>query len=453
MEIRRRLEAYRTRAREIISKWRDSASPEQALAADEGYYGLTTVATARSSRTLRRFATLDNTSARLPYWLRERLVTLLRSIDVVRLLHSPDIERRALIVTMWLRAAIVLAAPFAVDGSLTGQVPLAAGSTALADTVYYAIAAYAVVCALIAPRIADYTIGQPTRIWLFGVEQVLTVAAVVAAPCSPVAVFGAGAVNWLERPDWTLTRLLAWIALTYVPFAISSALLGVPAADIARRVRYRPVGDRADGRQLWPDVSCHGGDLPRSARRHCPLARRGLLGRRHNARELANVIDLAEVSLSRLGTSDPDVQSALEGLARARSRIEDPREVLHRTSRVLWMLCSRAVTSVVPPLGSDEQARLSADAVVSHPPALDELIIVSSRVARRLERLIKRIALEAVDNGGRGLLMPRFRLLADGNIMMEIGNELPLPGEDSTGFETGYLWLDRWCAGIPGAES
>ena len=202
VEIRRRLEAYRTRAREIISKWRDSASPEQALAADEGYYGLTTVATARSSRTLRRFATLDNTSARLPYWLRERLVTLLRSIDVVRLLHSPDIERRALIVTMWLRAAIVLAAPFAVDGSLTGQVPLAAGSTALADTVYYAIAAYAVVCGLIAPRIADYTIGQPTRIWLFGVEAVLTVAAVVAAPCWPVAVFGAGAVNWLERPDW-----------------------------------------------------------------------------------------------------------------------------------------------------------------------------------------------------------------------------------------------------------
>src|SRR5262249_18448468 len=153
--------------------------------------------------------------------------------DIVRLLHTPDIEYRSLIASLWLRAALVLIAPLAAGGSLTGFVPFAGGSSPLADAVYVAAAAFAVATAVLSRRVADYTIRPPMRRNLVVAEQSLATAAVVAFPCWPVAIFAAGAVNWIERPDWTLRKLLIWMALTYVPMATSAAVMGADAGDIA----------------------------------------------------------------------------------------------------------------------------------------------------------------------------------------------------------------------------
>lgn len=444
----------RTRARETLAAWRESARPELAEAAEEGYLGGATLAAqSRSSTPLRRFATFDNTPHWLPRTLRAWLVRGLRGIDVVRVLHTPQIERRSLIVSLWLRAVFVLVAPIAGGASLTDFTPFGDETGAVADVVYVVVAGFSVATALLAPRIADYTIGQPTRMPLVVAEQGLTVLAVVASPCWPIAIFGAGAVNWIERPDWTLRRLLVWMGLTYVPFAAAAALRGASAGDVALEIAIAiaitALMAGSYGLMFPATATTFVGAIAGSAFWRL----RAFLTVDRDTRRIGAVLQEADNRVRALRGGDPEADRVLEGLARARRRLDDPRQLLRRRSRVLGVLCSQAITAIVPPEGGGTgEATLRAAQIVPDPPTVGTLILNGNAVARRLERIIKRVALEAIDNGGEGLLLCHLGLLEDGRITIEIANGLPSDERDRSGFGTGGEWLTRWCAGIPGCK-
>lgn len=444
-------EAARRRAQETIARWRKSANPAAAKAAEEGYLGgATTIALSRSAIALRRFATLESTPAWLPFAVRLRVAALLRVVDVVRLLHTPQIERRALIATLYLRAGIVAAAPFAASGSITGLTPLRdTGSVAqwLGYAPALALSAYV---ALRPTHFADTSIGQPTRWKRYALEQALAVAAVVAAPSWPMAVFAAVAVNWIERPDWRLRKLLVWAAATYVPLTASAAASGSSLLE--------GLGESAIGLAVTALMAgSYGLMLPVTTATLAAAATGSVAWRlktyrdvRRDRRELVRVFDDAEASLGHL--DDPSARAVLAELAQTRSRLIRPGDLARRRPRGLRLLVSQAITSVVPPAeaaGSDE---LGAAQIVPRPAEVGELLVANPRNAARLERLVKRVVLEAADSGATGALLPHLGVAEDGRIRIEIANEVPAGERASTGFGSGEEWLQRWANALPDGE-
>lgn len=451
-QLRDEVLVLRERAAATLARWRAQASPESARAMETGYMGgLAMIAPPRSSRPLRRFATYQGTPRWLPRNLRGLLVQLLRGVDVVRLLHTPEIERRSLIVSLWLRAAFVAAAPLAAGASFTGAVPLRVDAGTGTDVIWAVVLAFAVATAVLAGPIADHTIGQPTRWRLYAAEQALTIAAVVSSPCWPIAIFGAGAVNWIERPDWTLRRLLAWMFLTYGALAIGAVAAGADASAITFEVllgiAVTAVMAGSYGLMLPATVATFVGALVGSM----AWRSRAFLAVRRDRDDADRVIDKARASVSTMDARDPRVSRVLAGLSTASARLDDPRQLLERRPRALAPLCSRAMTAIVPPEGHDvpPDGAMRSAPIASRPLEVRDLVLRSGRVARRLERLLKRVALEAVDNDGRDVLFCHIGLLDTTRVLITIGNGLPSPQPATQGFQTGEAWLHRWRTGIP----
>jgi hypothetical protein len=408
-----------------------------------------------SPKLVRYFAVYENTPAWLPRAVRRRAVPVLRLIDVVRLLHNEDVERRALIATLWVRVAVVAVAPLTASASLTGLVPLRAGSSSVVTVVYAAAVAAAMLAALRGPRIATYTMHQPTRWRLYSGEQALAIAAVVVAPCWAVAVYGAGAVNWLQRPDWTLRKLFGWMAITYVPFAASAIAQGADAERVAAEaaIAIAVTAIIAGSYGLMAPVTA--ATLVRALVDSVAWRVRvwGVL--RGERRELRDIISDVESGLLAHAAHSAEAADAAERARAAREQLAGPRVSLARRPRRLDRLLEATLArAVVPdhaelPEGVPEPQLLSAP-VVFQPVPLAQLTVESGGNARRLDRLVTRIVGEAVDKGATGLIRTYVRRAPDGAVDIEIANAVP--ERPLSGFGTGAQWLERDCLAIPGAE-
>ena len=186
-----------------------------------------------------RYANPDN----LPGWLPDVAEgPLLRTgavLDDVRRLHSSQIEGAVLLFTLWMRLLLVAFAPL-LGAATAGSVPLR-GDIELRDLPYVAALACCVVTALLAPWLAravmrDNATGARVRRALLLVEVPVAVAAILAWPCWPVAVFAAGWTNWWQRPVFNWVKLAAWIAAVSGCLLAGAALAGELSAAVALEV-------------------------------------------------------------------------------------------------------------------------------------------------------------------------------------------------------------------------
>jgi hypothetical protein len=419
--------------------------------------------TPRSATSLHRWATVESTPPFLPLRARVVIARSLRPVDVIRLLHTPQIERSALIATLWLRAAILIAAPIAGGLSLTGTVPLRAGASTGADVLFYVACGIALIAALLAPAIATRAMDpdrRTTRWTLFIGEEAVGLALVAVSPCWMVAVFLAGAVNWLERPDWRLVKLIAWVAVNLGVLAVAAVTVG--HANVGQAALETLIAAAA-----ITVIGCsYGLMLPAVASTLLTLA---ILDRRreHRVDALASsgrkqVIAALEASTFAMRTEierlDDTVarrdlvrraEDALTGLARERRQLDDrPGDPRGRT-RSFVDLCAQALAAVVPPVGIDEEAHLHSATIDCFPTDVGRLVVERRRDARALVTLIKQLGYEAAGRG-EGLLYPRLGVDGDGRILVTLANEFS--AAPRTGFGTGARWIERKVSAIPGAR-
>ena len=451
-----RLGTAEARTARRLERWRHKPDDWVWAAMNQGYLGGQRLVRLPGSLTLvRYFAVYENTPAWLPRVIRRRAVPLLRVIDVVRLLHNDDIERRALIATLWLRAAVLAAAPLTASASLTGLIPLRDDSSVAANATYAAAAAAALIMALVGPRIARYTMHNETRWWLYAGEQALTIAAVVAAPCWAVAIYGSGAVNWLQRRDWSLRKLFVWMAVTYVPFVIVAAAMDVRPWPIAGEVAIAIAATAimAGSYGLMAPVTAM--TLVRALIDSVAWRVRVWTAMRVERRELGAVIAAVETQLRAHATGSAEAAEAAAEARAARELLAARPVALRRRPRKLVRLLDVAIAHVaVPdhvalPEGMPEP-RLRSAALVLGPGPLAELTLESGTTAQRLEHLIKRIVQEAVHNGAEGLVHTYVRDAGEGAVEIEICNDVP--AQPLTGFGTGAQWLERARVAIPDAR-
>jgi hypothetical protein len=456
-EARDRLDAVYKRTDRRMERWRKPPEEWVWPAVTEGYLGGQRFVRLPGSRVLvRYFAIYENTPGWLPRAVRRRAVPILRLVDVVRLLHNDDIERRSLIATLWVRAAVLATAPLTASASPTGLVPLRDGSAVAANAVYAAAVVAAVAMALLGPRIARYTMHRDTRWWLYACEQALTIAAVVAAPCWAVAIYGSGAVNWLQRPHWRLRRLFAWMAATYIPFAVAAAAAGAAGWAIGAEaaIAIAATAIMAGSYGLMAPVTAV--TLLRALVDSVAWRVRVWRVIRVERRELRAVIAAVETQLRAYGAGSAEAAGAAAQARAAGELLAARGATLRRRPRNLARLLEAAIGRVVVPdhvalADGMPEPRLRSAGVVFRPGALASLTVAGGRNARRIEALVVRIVQEAVDKGAEGLVHTYVRDAGDGAIEIEICNDVP--EQPLAGFGTGAQWLERARVGIPDARA
>jgi hypothetical protein len=406
----------------------------------------------RSGGPLRRLSRAEG----LPDWLgprwAERLALVLRPIDLVRLLHTPQIERRALIASLWLRAAFVLVAPLTGPLSLTGAVPLQPGAGTLATTIYWVVATEAVAMALLAPRVVAYVTRQPVRRPLLLVEQGLAVALLATSPCWACFIYAAGPVIWFEKVEWEVWKVFAWGALNV---GVLAAFAGAAPAAI--------VGEAAIGLLVVATVAdSYGLMLPAvvttllHGRHQRRTAKRSIAGRTRNSRStIREAIDETKAMLVAIAAEDGEIdRSELTQLVGDLTRAEEhldagERSGTGRRSPALADVCARAIANAgVPPVGWDPVADLHSTQIETVPADLGRLELSSRRTARGVELLLTRIAFEAVSHG-LGLLSTRIEREGD-RVSVTLANEIhpePLPGT-----RTGGRWIEALAQSLPDAR-
>ncbi len=182
--------------------------------------------------------------ANVPGWLtgrraRSALLQVGRVLDDVRLLHSNQIEWVVLTFTLWARALLLVIAP-ALGALSIAPPPDLDGWPRVVP--WIVVTAWALCTALVAPQIATLAMaespqGQRARRVLLAVELPLAVAVALTTPGWPVVAFAAGWTNWWQRlgvqpaiPDFSWTRLAAWIGVTVASQSAGLAIAGTDAA-------------------------------------------------------------------------------------------------------------------------------------------------------------------------------------------------------------------------------
>jgi hypothetical protein len=188
--------------------------------------------------------TLYQDPSNLPDWIhgphvRKAMRRLGAVLDDVRLLHDAQIEWSVLLFTMWARLVFVASAPL-LTGATFGHAPLMGGLEAR-DIPWLCEVVVATGTALAAPWIARTVmqrddLGTETRRWLLALEVPVTVAALLATPCWPVASFAAGWTNWWQRPTFSWGKLAAWIVAVSACMAGGMVLAGVAPGRIAGEI-------------------------------------------------------------------------------------------------------------------------------------------------------------------------------------------------------------------------
>lgn len=392
--------------------------------------GYTENAPSRSGSPLRLFSAEGNLAPWLPKPFAQELARFLRPVDVVRLLHTPELERRSIVTMLQLRVLILLIAPL-LGGLNPGPAPLSGKASTVANVIYLCVLAEGLVTALFAKRIAAWVIGRPVRWSLFLIEQSLAVMLLLAFPSWACCAYAAGPIVWFEKQDWSLHKLIAWLSVTLGAMVIS--LWGEPwlpsLATLVASVCM--IGLIADSYGLMlPAVVTTAWSGWRESRRL-----------RHESsdrdRELRAVMS-SGLAFTRRAVEDASAQNPdsraelLQSLARAEARIEADGGAV-RNEKTLESVCARAIASAgIPPAVWDSGAEVQATEIQARPRELAALRLSSRHQARKLVQLLAGFAREA---GAHGLGLLETRIIQDGPlVVIQLANELNpqhLPGTSS----------------------
>jgi hypothetical protein len=419
----------------------------------------------------------------LPGWLPAPLQRVLlhvgRVLDDVRLLHNLQIEWSVLLFTLWARALLVCFAPTLAALSLA-PVPLAGGSAEPGDAVWALAAAWAVVCALQAPRVARAALDRTpeaarTRRWLLVVEVPLACALAVCAPSWMAVAFAAGWTNWwqrqwndpLEPAEFSWLRLAVFVAATVTAQATGLAVAGEPVGDAAVEIAIALAAIGVIGGSYGAILPVSASVLAQSvggAIVCCP--REGRTASRRIERSIGELLAAADAIDSERAPGDGAARQdavALRDVARQLRLREDLRErAIGKAQSRLESLLGEALRSAGTMADSTAARRLVTEAAARgeeepvtfsdpsiSPRAFRDAKVTSRKVARTLRRLVMRCATEARAHGA-GPLETIVRV-ADGRVVLRFANGLratPAPvGRGSGGHE-----LRTLAEALPGGE-
>lgn len=354
---------------------------------------------------MRLFGDVRNTWSVLPRPLAEAWARVGDVLDAVRLLHTRRIEWLSLLATLWLRAALVAAAPTLAHWPGAGVAPaLPVGDPA--DGVWLAAALYSAATALIAPWIvarAEDPGAARMRRNLLGVELPIAIAVIGLSPSWATAAFSVGVVNWAQRPVWRSSVLVAYATGLAVVLATSllvhGARLGPVLVETLVAITVCFLVSCSYGLILTVTLSA----LVSIPARRARSRRRAWLEGRAVARAADSVLQAARSCLAADGGSqEPDAHArADETLRRARASVLDEGRVLRspwRRAVQFQDVLADAVWGVLPKVDPELGDRPSAytPEVVPRELAGAEL---TRRGSRALLRLTKLAALEVARHG------------------------------------------------------
>ena len=376
------------------------------------------IAPSRSSNRLRIFGT--KLGVHLPFGTSGRGVTkaLFVPVNLVRLLHTPDIERRAIVAMLWMRAIFLVGAPLTAAISY-GHVPLSAGSSVGSNWLYLTACTVAVITAILAPKLATFVMGTSVRWPLFVFEQVLFMALLLEFPCWACFAFGAGPIVWLEKKDWSLGKLLAWsvASVGLLLFALERQSLTDGLVEVTISVVV--VGLIADSYGLMAPAVVT--TLISAMRRNFAL-KREIVSR--DVRTRAIYLRSLSVARNAVLRSVPggDAKSVIADLARVEAQVKVAGEK-ESSGTALVDICSTAIRRAgVPPADWNSDATLQATQVQAEPGELALLRPKGRKVGRDMEKLFVAVVLEAVAHGS-GLLMTRITACGE-SVEISLANEI-----------------------------
>ncbi len=391
-------------------------------------------APSRSGTPLRLFSAEGNLAPWLPKPFEQELARFLRPVDVVRLLHTPELERRSIVTMLRLRVLILLIAPL-LGGLSPGTTPFSGEASVAANMLYLCVLSEGLVTALFATRIAAWVIGRPVRWSLFLIEQSLAMMLLLAFPSWACCAYAAGPIVWFEKQDWSLRKLIAWLSVTLGVMVL--ALWGEPwlptLATLIASVCI--IGLIADSYGLMlPAVVTTAWSGWRESHR----LRRDSFDRDRELRAvMSSGLAFTRRAVEDVSAQDPDSRTELlQSLARAEARIEAHGDTF-RNEKALESVCSRAIASAgIPPAVWNSGADVQATEIQARPRELAALRLSSRHQARKLGQLLTGFAREA---GAHGLGLLETRISQDGPlVIIQMANELNpkhLPGS-SNGTET-----------------
>jgi hypothetical protein len=421
------------------SRWPDAGSA--------GFLGgYAAHAPSRSGNPLRLFSANVNPVGWLPRSFSEELARALRPIDVVRLLHTPELERRSIITMLRLRLLFLCVAPLL--GSLTwGLAPLSETSSTTTDFIFLLVLGESLITALLAAPIASWVMGKSVRWPFFLLEQTLTMALLWAFPSWVCFAYAAGPVVWLEKRDWRLDKLLIWLVITLA--AMVCSLWSEPPLSVMATLLLSVLvlGLIADSYGLMlPAVASTAWSGWRGSREVRQEAGDGELRLRA---AMADGLAYARFAVEQAATGDSLSQAELlRSIARAEARIATGGGKQGR-GKSLEIVCSEAISLAgIPPAEWNSGADVQATQIQADPKELGALKLSSRHRARKIRQLLAGFAREAVAHG-QGLL--ETRIGQDGaEVTVRLANEIH--PEQLSGRSTGTRRLKNQASSIEGVS-
>jgi hypothetical protein len=382
-------------------------------------------------------------------------------------LHNEQIEWVTLYATLWLRAALVLAAPALSGISYAPTLPSSYRDWGWRVAIWWLAAFWCAITAIGAPAIVPWlelrSSARPRRV-LIAVETLIVVPLLIALPAWPTAAFAAGLMNLLQRPEWTPKRLAVLTAGVACTFGIGVAIhwSGWSITGLAIEVVIAAA--------VLTIISCSYGLmapllvratalLPLELKLHRSYDRSRIqeFAVRQSGQAVGNTERLVAPLLAAFPDDEP-LRVSSERLTQARIRLADPDAAASVSSRygVLDRVALGALLRVVPQQGAEPGSHIHAYEPMIDPPPFGRARL-RREYQRPLRRAISEIAREADDHGtGRlktiisldgqrasvvmanevGSARPKGRSRGEELIRRAV-TELPAGSLDSRGLESG----------------
>jgi hypothetical protein len=352
-----------------------------------------------------------------------------------RALHNDQIEWVTLYATLWLRAALVIAAPALSGISYSPILPSSYRDWGGRMAIWWFAAIWCGLTALAAPIIVPWVEQHPSerpRRWLIRLEAPIAAALLVAVPAWPTAAFVAGPFNLLQRPGtlkrllalaggaaaafgigvvihssgWTTSGLVIEIVIAAGVLTVISCSYGLMAPLLLRATALLPI-------ELWLHR--------RSERRKIQV-----FAVRQSGQAVADAERLASPFIAAFPENE-SLQISAERLMQARIRLEDPEAGSGESKNtMLDRLVLDSILRVVPQQGAEPEAHIHAFEPTVDPPAFGRARLTRGH-QRSLRKAISQIAREAHEYGAGRL---KTLISLDGErvaVMManEVGSSRP----------------------------
>jgi hypothetical protein len=417
-----------------------------------------------------------------PAWLpprpRDVLVRVGLVLDDIRLLHNAQVEWSILLFTLWARAFLIGLAPLLPSLSFA-PVPLSGGFGA-DDLPWLLASVWAAGCALIAPRIADFTMERTPRAararkMMLAVELPLACAVTILNPSWMVVAFAAGWTNWwqrqwndpLEPAEFNWPRLGAFVVVVVVTQAIGLAIDGVAAAEAIGEVLVTIAVIGIIG-------GSYGAMLPLSASVTAQMLAGAIVGRQRAARtartrieqSISDLLAAADVIEAAAAPDDPVARRdalVLRDVARQLRLREDLADrILRRTPLGLESLLDDALRTAGTMADTWKAGRLREEAASEQlpepvtfqtasiaPKALRQAKLADRSRAKTLRRLVIRCAMEARVHGS-GEVETLLRVEEEQLVLRVANAEAPRPAPSGRG--RGRRELTSLARSLPGGD-